>query len=418
MLYNYTKIVIEQVPTATEPKRNKIFELDFLVDFEINNSIENLSTTAKVTLPKKIKVVTLGNFNYLDKSLFKYGDLISIYSGYLDLSTDFKVIPLLFTGYITKVTNETPITIEACDAMYILKKIACPSITWDTTLPYIKDKKQGPLEKLIEYLFETSKYDGKTLKELNFRFNGDNTETNVGKWSLTSSNSIAQFLEEIKSKFKFTIFFDINYDNDILYNDLYCSLIVYNSKLKNTNDLIFNMQENIISSSLNFKSKEDTLVKIVAVGIFKSELESKKKEIRVEEVVGDIDGDIKTVHFLDNFSNAYFELGITDKMRDESLRKKALALKPKFKMDKAEGSITTFGEPRVNPCNIITLQDRVNIDIDNTKYLVKSVKRTGGVGGYRQEIELDYRYDSLTDSERKNYIDKKGFYDDKDIKID
>ena len=437
MLYPYSKIVITQVPTAEIPERNKIFYIDFLVDFEINENITNLTNTAKVTMPKKVDVVILKSAKeitnmttsvidsitpYLDKKLFRYGDKIQIYASYLDLQVpeSFKA-NLLFDGYITKVSNETPLTIEADDNMYILKKTPCPNFTWNTKLPYIEGKKQGPLESLINYLFETSTYKGKTLKEIGLKFVGDNTNTDIGEWSLSSSNTIAQFLEELKSKCKFTIFFNGK--------DLYCGLIVFNSKLKqpDTNkELNFHFQKNIISSNLDFKLKEDTLVKVVAVGIFNKELTSattgkkSNKEVRVEEIVGDFDGEIRTVHFLGEFTDAYYEAGVTDKMRSKKLREKALALLPKFKMDKAEGSFVTFGEPLVYPGYVITLQDdNLNKVIsgvtDNATYLVRGVKRSGGINGYRQEIEIDYRFDTLSSDEIQNYNDNKGIFKNEDI---
>lgn len=421
MLFQTIVIRIEQQnslnPNGTvKAIRNKMFDLNFCNSYEINNAFDNLTDTAKVVMPKKLKVIehvgggqkkiTFG----IDKGLIMNGDKITITAGYLNpLGMATYDINNLFFGFVTKVTHETPITIEAENYMYILKKTRCQECTWDTRKEALDETNfEGKLEYLIKYLFDNGTYRGQTLTSLGFDIKTDNTNTNIGEWTLSSDNTIAAFLEEIKSKCKFTVY--------MKYQTLFCGIINYDSSLKNINPLIFHFQKNIIENNLEFKNSEDNLVRLVATGIFKTEINTKKREVRVEEVVGDYDGDTKSWHCLDNFTDAYFAKPLDKTMRSKTLREKALAVYPKYKLTKATGSFTTFGHPRVEPGNIITLQDNdaLLFTSANNKYLVKSVTTTGGVGGMRQIIELDFCYSSLTDDEKANYEVNKGFYSNND----
>lgn len=423
VLIPFTQIQITQQSVVDEKgitteKREKIFVVNFCNNYEINNSYDNLTDTAKVVLPRKIKIAEYTSRNsepiytyQIDKKLIKYGDKIQITGGYFKKDGTI-YSEKLFDGFITKVSFQTPITIEAENYMYVLKHSRCPNLKWNTKIEKFNlTKKEGKLEFLIKYLFDICTYKGKTLTSLGFDFLTDNTNTNVGEWIVSASNTVAQFLEEIKSKLKFTIFMD-----DTM---LYCGIVKYNSRTKNTDPIVFcfsGSKGNIIENSLEFVNSEDLRIKLVAVGIKKEELNGKKKEKRVEEIVGDFDGEMKTWHCLDDFPDAQPITG-SDKLSSLTLKEKALAVLPKYKLTKATGSFTTFGFPRVVPGNIITLEDadEKRFNANNNQYLVKAVTTTGGVGGMRQIISLDYCYSSLSDEEKQNYELNKGFYKNSDL---
>ena len=87
---------------------------DFVNEVEIETSYENLTDTAKITIPRKLnfdgKPIAVG----VD-SIFKRGDSVKIELGYFpDLRT-------VFEGYISKVNPKTPIVLECEDKMFILK---------------------------------------------------------------------------------------------------------------------------------------------------------------------------------------------------------------------------------------------------------------------------------------------------------
>jgi len=422
--------ISQRMKDVNDLRTPRDFVLSYVESYEIIDNIDNLTKTCKITIP---------NSNYWDKNkinppknLFneiRYGDSIQILSGYVQgrKLDDFSDVTVLFDGWVTRVSNTTPMTIDCQDHMFLLKKSRCLNLTWDTTKKLNEAKKEGTLENLIVYMFKNIKYDyikydkaaNKATKEstslwdLGFRINTDNTGTNIGKWILFESNSIADFLEEIRSKCKFTVF--------LKGFDLFCGIIQYNHRLKQEDKLIFGTNTNIIENNIEIVYKDEYRVKVKAVGIQKTELNGKKKEYRIEETVGDFDGDLKTWHSLDDFQDAYFEPGQTEKKRSKTLREQALSILPKFRADKAKGNIVTFGYPKVFKGNIVTIIDQPILDRqpklkastgdwkDGLEFLVRGVIYNGGTQGLRQTIELDFRYDTLTPEELKNYIENKGF---------
>lgn len=425
--------ISQRVKNERDLRTPRDFVLNYIESYEIIDSIDNLTKTCKITIP---------NSNYWDKNrinlpknLFneiRYGDSIKVYSGYLQGKNldDVSDITEIFDGWVTRVENTTPITIMCQDHMFILKKSRCLNFTWDTTKKTVNiSKKQGPLENLIEYMFKNISYEtyyldkvnnlikkqSKTLWDIGFRINTDNTNTNIGKWILFESNSVAEFLEEIRTKCKFIVFLNSF--------DLFAGIVQYNHKLKQPGNLQFCTTSNIIDNNIELVYKDEYRVKVKAIGIQKTELNGKKKDIRVEETVGDFDGDLKTWHCLDTFPDAYYDRGSTTVKRSKTLREKALSILPKFKCDKAKGSITTFGYPKVRKGNIVKIIDPTQklkrVDTawqSGLEFFVRSVTSTGGVLGLRQNIELDFRYDTLTPEEIANYNDNKGFKNDTEDK--
>ncbi|MCG8206153.1 hypothetical protein [Tenacibaculum finnmarkense] len=99
---------------------NKIIQFNISESIRIVNTIENLSDTAKITLPREFKNAQENdeNISFEKKNLLKiikHGDSIKIEGGYNDeLQTEFE-------GYITEIGAEIPLLLMCEDEMYKLK---------------------------------------------------------------------------------------------------------------------------------------------------------------------------------------------------------------------------------------------------------------------------------------------------------
>ena len=99
---------------------------------EINNSVESLTDTAKITLPREFKNakqnnagLSLARKNILD--YIKIGDPVTIEGGYNgDLEVE-------FTGYVSRIHADIPLVIECEDEMWKLKRMSQINKTYSKT---------------------------------------------------------------------------------------------------------------------------------------------------------------------------------------------------------------------------------------------------------------------------------------------
>ena len=96
-----------------------------------------------------------------------------------------------------------------------------------------------------------------------------------------------------------------------------------------------------------------------------------------EYTYGDNDGSQRTFHLYWDSSKAKPDV--------EKFGKEQLA---KLKYTGYKGSFVTFGEPYVTHGDIVKLTSK-KMPERNGNYLVKSVKRSWGMEGSRQEIEIE-----------------------------
>jgi hypothetical protein len=324
-LYPRTYIVFNRGVTG----REIIFS--FVGEGEINNSWEDRTDTAKMTIPKKIGFKD-ENGNRLKKDIaggtdpaFKRGDSVEIYLGY-SLNMD-----LRFSGFISKITPKLPIEIECEDIMWKLKQVTV-----------------------------TKSYTSVTLKQLltdilpaGIPFQA--VDVGLGKFRITRA-TVVQVFEELQK----------TYGLEVWARDgkIYAGL-AYVPELRI--DHKFRFQRNIIEDSLAYQNGDDVKIKVKAISIAP---DNKKTEYET----GDPDGETRTLHFY-NVSQADLK-----KLAEEEL--------PKLKYTGFAGGFTTFGEPFVRHGDGATLQDPKLPERDGT-YLVKNVKTSFGTGGIRQEIDID-----------------------------
>lgn len=502
MLNPLIRILVQQQPTLKYPNRNNYILFDYVANCEISNSVQNMTQTAKFTLPVKnakyaifyneqdintdtkttnngAKITVLPGTRITKSTnlrkevlnlknnlvsgtivdpLFIRGDKIKIVVGYNTTKDYIQDIQKLdadnqttnevycaFEGFITKISYKVPLEIECEDYMFVLKQVNIPNLksilgnSYNETKGYDTSAKGKSLEQLLNLILNNTEYssyvksDGTKINATSlsdiFEIRVDNTRTSIGAFILYSTNTIAQFLDEIKSKFHFTIYIKRTFENDKVKRTLHCGLIRYyplvNGQEKENHNIYF--QRNIIDDDLNYNREDDIRIRLVAFGFTRQELveenidkTKKRKKYRIQEIVGDPDGETRTIYFYppssDQQTNAIFgewtdakistEKSLVDTntilYRSGKLRGLAEAMLPKLKKTNASGSITTFGLPELHPGDYIKLNDKIFTERDGNVFIIKSVITNFGTNGFKRKIELDYRIDSLTETQKQS----------------
>lgn len=300
---------------------------DFVNQVEIETSYENLTDTAKITIPRKLnfdgKPIAVG----VD-SIFKRGDTVKIELGYFpDLRT-------VFEGYVSKVNPKTPIVLECEDKMFILKTTIISK--YSKTSVTLKNLLTDIIGDVVEF---------RTLLDVE-----------LGSFKVSNA-SVAKVLDTLKSDYGFYSYFV----NGVLNVGLAADS-------SDTQTIEYKFEENIIDdSSLEYQRSEDMRLKVKAVSINSSD------NSKIEVEVGDEDGALKTFY--------------TQNATLEGLRQFANLKLTEWKYEGFSGSFTTFGEPYVRHGDTAKLiSDK--FPEKNGLYEVVSVKRLLGMDGYKQDIEL------------------------------
>lgn len=300
---------------------------DFVNQVEIETSYENLTDTAKITIPRKLnfdgKPIAVG----VD-SIFKRGDSVKIELGYFpDLRT-------VFDGYISKVNPKTPIVLECEDKMFILKTTIISK--YSKTSVTLKNLLTDIIGDVVEF---------RTLLDVE-----------LGSFKVSNA-SVSKVLDTLKSDYGFYSYFV----NGVLNVGLAADA-------SDTQTIEYKFEENIIDdSSLEYQRSEDMRLKVKAVSINSSD------NSKIEVEVGDDDGALKTFY--------------TQNATLEGLRQFANLKLTEWKYEGFSGSFTTFGEPYIRHGDTAKLiSDK--FPEKNGLYEVVSVKRIFGMDGYKQDIEL------------------------------
>lgn len=377
---------VTEITITASPESHRAFKFtfNFCNNFEALDTWVDLTNQAKIIFPKNIYVrdqnqlTPLGGTGTqkLINNLFQRGDSVTINFGYYTYQNGQERLDMpaepIFTGYISKVNSKIPIEIECEDNMWLLKQIPCKPQTW-------------PKTKSVEELLRT------LLVGTDFSVNAL-ANTTIGDFVI-QDESVAQLLVRLQKDFRLESYFKGN--------ELRIGFSIYNVAEAKTHNFTF--QQNIISDSLEFQRKDDVkLSAIVTSNVEKTQGTNKKgqpktKLEKIEILVyanpqgkfvyqrkpegGDfpenIEGERRTMNFINITDiNKLFEAG------KEELQK--------YYYTGFKGSFVTFAVPCVRMGDIVNIKDPIMPD-RNGKYIVKSVKYTGGVQGHRQEIELHYK---------------------------
>jgi hypothetical protein len=322
-----------KITVAGETSSPIIF--DFVNEVEISEGWENLTDTCKIVIPRKLtfqgKDIAIG-----DNAIFKRGQTIKVELGYDG------VLKTAFQGYISRVHLALPLMFECEDEMYVLKKNTLANKSWDGV----------SLSTLLKYIMPS----GVSYTTNGFSF------TNLGKIRISNNATTAMVLDMLKRNYQVFSF----YRN----RKLYIGLPYQVSLRKNRT---FDFEKNIIEDkSLEYMRDEDVKIKVKAVSITP---DNKKTEAFWPSE--DAEGEQKTIHKYN--------------ISESDLQAEAKRYYETFKYEGYRGSFVTFGEPYTNHGDGVQLLSTKLPEREKGVYLVRSVKRTFGQNGYRQQIELANR---------------------------
>ena len=385
--------MLKPITNITITTATKTLFFDFVNHWEFSNNWEDLSAQGKIIFPKNIYVrdtktnkrYPLFGKNKATGEMFKKGDKVKIQTQYIywDENLNEKRTPLttIVEGFISNVKIEMPVTLEFEDNMYLLKKT-----------PMINKSYNGSqsIESILNEALQV------TNSTFGTNFKCETTSKTLVSWDnslLTAENeTLATFLAKLKKDaFIFTYFRG---------DTLRVGRSVYIDAEAQTKT--FEFQNNIISSDLSFKRKDDMVLSAVASNHIQEQTgttkdgKAKIKNSRIEVLVtlqndkviskvvksGDkpdpnTDGERRTFTFLEAKSEA------------DLIRLATEALK-KYYYSGLKGKFTTFGTPYVqfgDQCQIINNK----LPEQNGVYKIKGVEYSGGVEGMRQIIQLDYK---------------------------
>lgn len=298
------------------------FTFDFVHELVVESSWMELTDKAVIKLPAALKV----DNNKLKDSIPK-GSAVSVKIGY-----ESHAIGEVFNGFVSRIKPTYPIEIECEDLMWKLKQI---QINENAS----KESMQDYLSRVMPVPVDC--FDVTLPKFIAFKITG------------------AQLLDQIKSDFGFPSFIRngglvVGKQYDPAKSEVHRVII----------DQAFN--SNVKSQSLEFKSKDDVKLKVTAI----SNMANGQK---VEVVVGDLDGEDRTLNF---FNLAKSDLQAIAKKEMERLR-----------YDGYRGDLTLFGAPMVQHGDILELINSQESD-KTGRYFIDAVTSSFGVNGFQQTVKL------------------------------
>ncbi len=274
-----------------EIKGDRLWEFGFVNAVEITRDMEKLTTTARITMPKKVK------WDGSAEIPVKRGDAVTISLGY-----DGELQPA-FSGYVREVGFKTPVVIECEDEMFRLKQMptvkkAYRSVTIETLL-----KDQG----------------------IGCRLNVMG-EQSLGAYRVTA-DTVASLLGKLSQQ-GIRSFFRYEDGEPVLYAGVLFERGSFPSQ-------VFKTGLNIISDQSLNQQKTDTMrLRVKAVSLMPD-----NKKIKVE--VGDADGEHRTLH--------------TYNKTESELKAWAEQEVKRLKRDGLTGSFTTFGAKLVDTLDAVGL---------------------------------------------------------------
>lgn len=312
---------------ATETRKEELI-LRNVNAVHIESGWKRLTDSAEITLPRKAIYLEQGKTTvsfYEVKEYFKKGDAVTIELGYNgNYVTE-------FTGYITHVSADIPIKIKLEDEMYQLKK-----------LPVNISLQTSSLKKL--------------LKEIIPGYEIDALEVELGALRFAKT-TVAKVLEYLKDEYSLYSYMDGK--------KLVCGKIYADDfEVQSVN---LHLEKNVVNNDLNYKDKEDVLIRINAVSTLKN-------GDKIEVTVGDETGEERQL----SYYGIEIEAELT-KLANEDLKK--------YKVDGFTGSVKAFGIPYFKHGMKVNLASDLYPD-RNGLYYVEETIVDFSESGYRRKGQL------------------------------
>lgn len=352
LLRLYSKI------TFTKKNKDQFIFNNYMNGCEWDGGIEDLTDTFKITFPKSGKWQGKDLFAG-SAPIFEVGDQVLVEVGY------YPNLVTVFDGWVSAISAKIPVEIQCEDDMWLLKNTNITYPSKDLINTVHLSKKNGTASKRTKTISPNI-----TLKQLldnilpaDIDFTDDTVDVNLGQIRVTNS-SVAKVLDTLRDKYGLYSYF--------VDHKLHCGL-AYNAATTNTYKYIFEkVQPNAVidDSDLEYQLSKDISVKVV----YKLMGNNNTFE---EVTVGDTDGAQRSMF-------AFWD-GVT--LPKPDIKALAEIELNSTRYDGFRGSFTTFGYYPIKPGDIAWLQSEKLPERDG-KYLVKNVKGTFGMDGYRHEITL------------------------------
>lgn len=302
---------------------NRVGELEY-------ESSRGESSLGSLTFPRSL--IKLKNKNLPNRQLYeiiKSGDEIIISFGYNGNNVK------EFTGYVSEVSADSmghSTFIKFEDEMFKVRKIPVNFLSSNTTL-----------RNLLAKLFP------------NYEIDCLDVQLGAVKLAKTQGGAV---LAKLKSDWGLSTYM---YGKTIVCGKFY-------DVERGANPVIFHLERNCVSASLNFKRKEDIRLKIKVVSTLRN-----NTKITVDNI-GDKDGNERQLTFYNIEVKA--ELERLGKLEYE-----------KYKQDRFDGSFTAFGIPSVMVGMKAEIKSAIHPDRLGT-YYIDRVRKSFNSNGIRQEITI------------------------------
>lgn len=390
-------------PYIKDPDRDVIEFDDFVNDVEIKSSFKNLTDTATIVIPRKLKWKEKPLIDGLH-SIIKRDDKVKIELGYYTNGT--QGLRLVFDGFVKRLVPNAPITIECEDYMFAVKDILFtfpPNSQRELVTtskkgrklkhPFIKGTKTYNLSTLLSNLLD---YDD--IPWINLA--GD-VECGSILWTNVKGGKVLDGLRGgtlgyylysyfIQPEVADYIMKNVIPNNpNMTYSDILKTRItspvlcvgfqsnVFAGNLSNDNQPeTFNFEYNMIDdSNLFYMFEKDINLNVKGISL-KSNLKpgEKNEKVTYQYPEHETGGDLVTFH--DSCNQTL-----------DQLKLHTIEFYKNFAYTGYRGSFLTFGEPYVNPGDKVKLVSDKYPEKNGT-YLVYGVDRSFGMNGYRQNIEL------------------------------
>lgn len=307
---------------------------------EISESIQEMSNTARLTIPKA--------YSQLDQKAileyFRVGDPVTIEAGYY--RDDFTDVALEFTGFIREIESDIPLVIHCDDETYPLRQNN-----------NIKSYKDATLKQILTDIIPAP---------MTFEC----PDLNIGRFQ-TDNESSFQVLQRIKSDFG-------------LYSRLQAGHLKVNLRdIINGSDI-----KDVHTYVLNPVTTAGNLVK-------KNELKFKRKEdykLHVKVTSMTPDGKKLTVSVGDkDKGSSRLQFTYPGKYTEVQLRDIATSIYNSRCYNGYTGTITGFGLPRTHAGDALVIEDKIETDREG-KYLIEKVEITyEESGGFSRKNTLSYK---------------------------
>lgn len=357
-----------------------------------------------------LTIAALTKLDANKKSIFNDSDKLKKYK---------EKLKIMFEGYITKCSIDTPIEIQCENLASGLKKITCPKVTAKKNMT------------VNDFLADNGKY--KLLKNSGLSLHPEtkSCEINIGKVNLTSDLTVADVLTEW-SKYKVFAFVKFNGDTPYIAvgrsyfsNPGKDSVLNYSDNKSDIPEILFDYH--VANNGLTLMNTDKDFLAVEATGLDKDDkfyhitirknpdYDSSKKGSKKWQVMNETKLSKKAMKLgatpltkskdrvdLSKYTVIPYmsrKIGITK----EVLLQEAIKYFESYNMNGIEGQLTLFGDLNLKTAQKVQLTDKRH-PAKNGYYLVDEISTTFGTGGYRQTIKLPYCIAKIK-SEDKN--DKK-----------